>query len=151
MNIFKLIQDIEKVDPEVYNRLDSRRAVFKNMAGFGKKLAAAAVPLAFGSVLNKAYGQSGNAIVDVLNFALTLEYLEDEFYKQGLAAPLLIPAADRTIFTQIGKHETAHVKFLEDTIKSLNATPVTKPTFDFTGKGAFPTWNTDYQVYLTLS
>lgn len=108
MNIFNFLHEIEKVDPEVYDRLDSRRKVFKHFAGFGKKLAATAVPLAFGSMLNKAYGQTSNnaLIVDTLNFALTLEFLEDEFYKAGLAAMSgnLIPAADKVIFQQIGKH-----------------------------------------------
>ena len=137
MNLFNFIQDIEKFDPEVYDRLDSRRAVFKNFAGFGKKLALAAVPLAMGSMLNKVYGQNGgNAqIVEVLNFALTLEYLEDEFYKAGLAAMggSLIPAGDKVIFQQIGKHETAHVNFLKAVIPTLNGTAVGKPNVDFTG------------------
>jgi len=35
MNILKLISDIEKVDPEVYDRFDSRRKVFKHMTGMG--------------------------------------------------------------------------------------------------------------------
>ena len=69
MNIFNVIKEIEKVDPEVFERLDPRRNVFKHFAGFGKKLAATAVPLAFGSMLNKAYAQTGSntAIVEVLN------------------------------------------------------------------------------------
>lgn len=136
MNIFKIIADIEKFDPEVHNRLDSRRAVFKNLASFGKKVAVASVPLAFGSVLNKAYGQTSDAqkVIDTLNFALTLEYLEDEFYKKGIMSAGLIPAADLPIFQQIGKHETAHVAFLTTVIRDvLKGTPVAKPNVDFTG------------------
>ena len=89
MNIFKIITEIEKVDPEVYERLDQRRQMFKHFAGFGKKIAAAAVPVAMGSMFQKAYGQSGGLsaqVRDVLKFALSLEYLEFYFYDMGLKA-----------------------------------------------------------------
>ncbi|RAU83790.1 ferritin-like domain-containing protein [Pontibacter arcticus] len=151
MNILKLIQDIEKADPEVYGRLDSRRAAFKNISGFSKKIAVAAVPLALGSLFTKAYGQSNNAIVDTLQFALTLEYLEDEFYRLGLASSTAVAAANRPVIEQISKHEAAHVKFLQDTLRSLNATPVPKPTFDFSAGGAFADWNTNPATFLALA
>ena len=48
-------------------------------------------------------------IIDVLNFALTLEYLEDEFYRTGLDTGGLIPRRDLPIFQTISEHETAHV------------------------------------------
>ena len=151
MNVFKLVRDIEKIDPEMYDRLDSRRAMFKGAGKAGLKIAAAAVPFAMGSMFSKAYGQSTSGIADVLNFALTLEYLEDEFYAKGLAAAGLIPADRRAIFQQIGKHETAHVKFLQDTLKSLNATAVAKPTFDFTAGGAFADVFSNYTTFLALA
>lgn len=162
MNLSNFIHDIEKFDPEVYDRLDSRRAVFKGMAGFGKKLAMAAVPFAFGSVLNKAYGQTNNAqlVIDTLNFALTLEFIEDEFYKAGLAAMggNLIPAADKVIFNQIGKHETAHVNFLTVVIRDvLKGTPAAKPRTDFTGSkngtrpALFPDVFTNYGTFKAVA
>ncbi|MBC5994446.1 ferritin-like domain-containing protein [Pontibacter cellulosilyticus] len=150
MNIFKIIEDIEKVDPEVYNRLDSRRSAFKNLGSLTKKTALAAIPLALGSVFQKAYGQSTNTIVEVLNFALKLEYLERNFYTQGLAASGLIPAgAARTAIQKIQQHEAAHVTLLRTTIQNLNGTPISEPTFNF-GKN-FPDWNTNYQTFLTLA
>jgi len=160
MNLFKIIGDIEKFDPEVHGRLDSRRAVFKNLASFGKKVAVASVPLAFGSVLNKAYGQTSDAqkVIDTLNFALTLEYLEDEFYKKGIMTAGLIPAADLQIFQQIGKHETSHVAFLTTVIRdTLKGTPVAKPNVDYTGSknGArpalLPTVFSDYTTFKALA
>lgn len=54
MNFLQILDDIAQVDPEVYDRLDSRRAIFKNMAGLGQKLSAAALPLAVGAIFNKA-------------------------------------------------------------------------------------------------
>lgn len=150
MNIFKIIEDIEKFDPEVYGRLDSRRSAFKNLGSIGKKTALAAIPLALGSVFQKAYGQSSNMILEVLNFALKLEYLERNFYTQGLAANgLITDSAARAAFQKIQMHEAEHVTLLKTTIESLNGTPISEPTFDF-GKN-FPNWNTDYATFLTLA
>lgn len=153
MNLHKIITDIEKVDPEVYERLDSRRSAMNQFAKIGGKLALAAVPLAFGSMFKKAYGQSGNAaIVSVLNFALTLEYLEAKFYTMGVAAPGLIPAGPAVgALTTIRDHETAHVAFLKSAIQSLGGTAVSEPTFDFTAGGAFPTVFTNYDVFLAVA
>ncbi len=147
MNLYKILNDIEKSDADVYERLSSRRNAFR----FGGKIALAAVPLVMGKHVPKAYGQSASGVLDVLNYALTLEYLEDDFYVRGLAAPGLIPAGDRTIFTQIGRHETAHVAFLRTAISGAGGTPVSKPVFDFTARGQFPDVFTNYQTFLTLS
>ncbi|ARS37491.1 ferritin-like domain-containing protein [Pontibacter actiniarum] len=151
MNIFKIIKDIEKVDPEVYDRLASRRAAMSGFGSFGKKVALAAVPLAMGSMFKKAYGQSTNSIVDILNYALTLEYLEYNFYEQALAATALNLGDNREFFMEVRDNELAHVNFLKSAITSLGGTPIDAPTFDFSAGGAFPTWNSDAQVFLTLS
>jgi hypothetical protein len=158
MNIFEIISEIEKVDPEVYERLDSRRSIFKHMSGLGQKLSAAALPLAFGAILNKAYAQSSAApsVVDVLNFALRLEYLESTFYNIGLGTIGATATAAQTTFRGgfsatnlssldiIRLDESNHVKALIATITSLNGTPIAAPNttanalgvtgdFDFTG------------------
>ncbi|WP_242919803.1 ferritin-like domain-containing protein [Pontibacter liquoris] len=150
MNIFNILEDIQKADPEVYNRIDSRRSAFKNLGSFGKKAALAAIPLALGSVFQKAYGQSSGTVVDVLNFALKLEYLERNFYTQALAANgLITDTAAKAALQKIQQHEAAHVDLLKATIQSLNGTPISEPTFNF-GKN-FPDWNTNYQTFLTLA
>jgi hypothetical protein len=155
MNIYHLITEIEKVDPEVYERLDSRRAIFKHFAGFGKKLATAAVPLAFGAMLNKAYGQTGTrSIAQVLEFAYLLENLEAEFYKQAVVAAqtpaINAPAAAVGALTTIRDHEIAHVNFLKGAI-GATAKTYTPANFDFTAGGSFPTVFTSYGTMLAVA
>jgi hypothetical protein len=147
MNIFQILSELEKVDPEVYERFDSRRRVFKHMTGLGKNLAAAAVPLAFTAIFNKAYGQTSGAptAVQVLAFALKLEYLESYFYNAGLGAPGAAPTAAQTLLRnqfstnnltaldKIRTDEANHVRLLASALPA-NTVPVPAPsTFDFTG------------------
>lgn len=68
--------------------------------------------------------------VDVLNYALTLEYLESEFYRQGNAKNLL-SGREAELVKRIGADEDAHVAAISDTIKQLGGTPVAEPTVDF--------------------
>ncbi|ACQ81746.1 twin-arginine translocation pathway signal [Beutenbergia cavernae DSM 12333] len=68
--------------------------------------------------------------LDVLNYALTLEYLEAEFYRQGNEVGLLDGKAADYLAT-IQTDEETHVMTLQDTIASLGGTPVPAPQVDF--------------------
>lgn len=154
MNIFNLLSEIEKVDPEIYGRLDSRRSVFRHFGGFGKKLVAAAAPLAFGTMINKAYGQTTNrSVMDVLKFAFLLENLEAEFYKQAAATNIFPTAAGKGAFETIRDHEIAHVAFLKAAITGAGGMPVnyTAASFDFTAKGNLTNTFTDYATMLAVA
>lgn len=152
MNIIKIVEEVEKFDPEVVDKL-SRKDMFKKSGSIGSKIAMAAAPLILGSLFSKkAYGRQGNeTVAQVLNYALTLEYLESEFYNMGLEASALIPANRKAIFEQISNHEDDHVTFLKSVLTGMGETPVDKPTFDFTADGTYADVFTNYQTFLALS
>jgi hypothetical protein len=70
--------------------------------------------------------------IDVLNYALTLEYLEAAFYQQGNSAGLLSGIEEQYLST-IQSDEEYHVQALTDTIKKLGGSPVAAPGVDFGG------------------
>ena len=75
--------------------------------------------------------------VDVLNFALTLEHLENAFYRDGL--PLFPDLGTDNLagfsiseqLAAIGAHEAAHVVTLTDVIASLGGTPAEEQVYNF--------------------
>lgn len=158
MKVSEIISAIEEQDPEVYERLSSRREAMRSFAGMGKKVALTAVPFFLGSVLQKAYGQSTDTLViETLNFALTLEYLEYKFYDTALNSGGLIPAGAATgAITTIRDHELAHVNFLKSAISAAGGTPIGQPVFDFTGgngsgNGPFAGAFADYELFLAVA
>ena len=150
MNLFSIIEEIEKVDPEFHERISPRRDAIKNITSFGSKVAVAALPFAFATMFKKAYaGSSAVAVNDVLNFALTLEYLESYFYAQGVAkGSVLIPASDTAYIGLINTDEAAHVAFLKSV---LGSAAISAPAFDLTAKGTFPTVLTSYDTFLAVA
>lgn len=91
--------------------------------------------LAIGALNNRwklaAPGDFGSDL-DVLNYALTLEYLEAAFYVQGNKAGLL-SGDEKKYLEQIQVDEQTHVTAITDTIKKLGGTPVAAPGVDFGG------------------
>ncbi|HEX8105296.1 MAG TPA: ferritin-like domain-containing protein [Solirubrobacteraceae bacterium] len=67
--------------------------------------------------------------VKILNFALTLEYLEAAFYAEANAKGKL-DGVTATFAQVVGGHEAAHVTALQ---QALGSAAVKKPTFDFKG------------------
>ena len=73
--------------------------------------------------------------LEIANFALTLEYLEAEFY--GIALDSGVLSGDALLVVQnLFAHESAHVDALIGLITENGGTPVAKPEFTFP-EGAF--------------
>lgn len=80
--------------------------------------------------VSQAVAQTGGGDVEILNFALTLEYLEADFY-QVKGKQVGLSGQAKAYARQFGAEEQAHVSALTATIKELGGTPVAKPTFVF--------------------
>jgi rubrerythrin len=154
MNIINILDEIEKVDGEIYERLNPRRQAMKDFYNMGKKISLAALPLALGSMFQKAYGQTNpTSVNDVLNFALALEYLEWNFYNHALTNSTITfptPAASTAIAT-IRAHERAHIDVLKGALGITGADGYVDADFDFTGAATFGTAFSDvFSNYATF-
>jgi rubrerythrin len=74
--------------------------------------------------------QSGGDVA-IVNYALTLEYLEAEFYKEVLASGVIKDAKVGALATRFGETEQAHVEALTAAVKKLGGTPAAKPQTRF--------------------
>lgn len=86
--------------------------------------------LAAGPMLRNAFAQAEDGDIEILNFALTLEYLESAFYAQALKDAKLDKEATQ-LAELIGGHEDEHVEALSATISDLGGKPVKAPGVDF--------------------
>jgi hypothetical protein len=104
----------------------TRADFFKKAALGGGALVAGGV--VFGGLPALALGAPSKAQdVAILNYALTLEYLETAFYRQ--ARRWAGPKGETARFAAVaGAHEAAHVKALQ---RVLGSTAVASPSFDF--------------------
>jgi hypothetical protein len=153
MNFANILDRISQTDPEFYERVSPRRRI---IAGWMPKVALAALPLALGSLFNKAYGRNADIVVDTLNLALKLEMLESRFYETALTKAGLIPAHDLPAIQLISANETAHRTFMRNTIIAIGGTPISEPRFDFTagnglGTGPFADVFINYATFLAVA
>ena len=125
------------------DRAGSRRDALRSGAKIGLAAAAAAVPFL---TPGRAHAQSTDGDFGILNYALTLEYLERSFYRQALDTGL-IPASTRALFETIRGDEEAHVDLLSAAITQAGGTPVLYTDSDFT----FDDFLGDYASIRTLA
>jgi rubrerythrin len=99
-------------------------------------LAAGAVYGTFmvGPYVRSAFAAAGSSDVDILNFALTLEYLESTFYEE--AKKKAKPSGElKKLVDLLASDEKQHVEALAGTIKKLGGKPVSEPKFNFEYNG----------------
>ncbi len=143
----KLIRDMIAASPD-------RRSFVKKL-GLAGAMASAAV-----TVTNpRAYAQAAITDLDIVQFALNLEYLEAEFYTAATTGQTIsqvgigitgsgtagqttggsrVTFADAAISQmaqELASNEQVHVKLLRDTITSLGGTPVAKPAINLNALG----------------
>ncbi len=113
-----------------FSTATDRRSFLKyaGLVGVGASLVA-------GGILDAPYAAANAPAVakgdlDILNYALTLEYVESDFYATGLAKGFL-SGRELELITPIGDHEKQHVTAVTSTIKSLGGTPVAKPKITY--------------------
>lgn len=163
MNFSSILSEIERIDPEIYERTSPRRAVIKNWT---RRVSLAALPFALGSLFNKAYGKATDVVTDVLQAALTLELLESTFYGKAIQATEVNPPSSQLIpsttgleypaIKKIWQHEMSHVNFLASLLTQMGQVVDLQQKFDFTGgsgsgSGPFAQVFTDYGTFLALA
>lgn len=126
-------------------RLSSRRSLLGKSAviGGGAALALAAVP-GFRASAQDSTPEASDGLeadpyfeddgINVLNYALTLEHLENAFYRDALATFTVADFASESVYPlleQIGAHEAAHVEALSATITDLGGEPVEEGAYAF--------------------
>ncbi|MGI8632468.1 MAG: ferritin-like domain-containing protein [Solirubrobacterales bacterium] len=122
----------------------SRKRFFRLMGGTGAAGALAVVVAACGDDEEEAgsgdtgsetgdadaLAQFGEGDIGIANYALTLEYLEADFYSKAAESGMLKGAA-LELGKSFGEHEQAHVEALEKMIKDAGGTPADKPKTEF--------------------
>jgi rubrerythrin len=87
-----------------------------------------------GPYVRRALAMSGSSDIDILNFALTLEYLEAKFYEE--AKTRAKPSGElKKLVDLIASDEQQHVEALAATVKKLGGKPVMSPKFKFDYSG----------------
>jgi hypothetical protein len=98
--------------------------ILKGAIATGAVYGAAAV----GPYVSDALGAAGD--IDILNFALTLEYLEADFYQaKGKTVGLSGPAKE--LASSFGDEEAEHAATLAKAIRAAGGSPIKKPKFAF--------------------
>lgn len=109
----------------------SRRRFLKSAGGLGVAGALTMFVAACGSNENdtKANVATSNDL-GIVNFALTLEYLERQYYTEVVDANIL-RGREQELAKRIRENESEHVKALEAAARNLDGEPVAAPKTDF--------------------
>ena len=127
----------------------NRRSFFSSLTALGAAAAAAGL-MAYTPAAKAQAAASGVTILDVLNFALNLEYLEANLYisatgsapltaylgggapVSGLPGILSLDPQTLATFQNLVQDETHHIELLRELIFQLGSTPINQPAIDYT-------------------
>jgi hypothetical protein len=112
------------------------------------RIASASSLLAMASSAAFAADGLPQQVVDVLNYALSLEYFEATFYRTANATRGLIPVKYQGLFREIGRHENGHVALISGVLGSV---AVKASMFDFTAGGRYPDVFSNFETFASLS
>jgi hypothetical protein len=95
-------------------------------------MAAGAAPasLMLQAAAHPAYAQDFDDDVDVLNYALVLEYFLSQFYRES---QLVLSGKDADYIAAIGDDEDAHIAAITQTVQNLGGQPAPAPAIDYGG------------------
>ncbi len=107
---------------------DRASFLLKGILAVGGLYGAAAISPAVKSAFAQSSGSDGD--IEILNFALTLEYLEDDFYRKALDE-VKLNSDLKSLVTTVQGDEAAHVDALTKTVTDLGGKPAKMPKFVF--------------------
>lgn len=119
-----------------------KSAVTAGVAMSGGAVLGALAPGALASGGGRPPASFGKGDIGILNYALTLEYLEAAFYNGATAANMSLDPQAAAFLKVVTKDENAHVAFLK---KALGSKAAKEPKFNF--KGA----NTSVEMFMTTA
>jgi rubrerythrin len=79
----------------------------------------------------KSSSASNKGDLAIVNYALTLEYIESDFYQKVIASGQVKTKAVVEVAKTIAEDEMEHVQALTATVKQLGGTPAKKPKTNF--------------------
>jgi hypothetical protein len=139
--------NLDEIDVDGAVREAAHEASGDTRLGFLKKAGVAGGALVGGGAVLSALAPSafassgrppssfGKGDIGILNYALTLEYLEAAFYNGATAANMSLSSQTSAFLKVVTKDENAHVKFLKTALGSKAAK---EPKFNFKGANTSP-------------
>jgi rubrerythrin len=100
------------------------------MAACGSSKKSASTAPATASTSTSTSSSSGGGDLAILNYALTLEYLETAFYEKVVSAALFNGKVGALI-KDFGRQEASHVAALKAAVQKLGGTPAAQPSSKF--------------------
>ncbi|SNR43531.1 MULTISPECIES: ferritin-like domain-containing protein [Hymenobacter] len=141
MQFLKLLAQLAELDEQQLTATGPRRTALSRLGQAG----AAVLPAALTALASPAAARDikdTRTPLDVLTLALTLEYLENEFYSRALGltpggpanpTAFFVSAENKAAIETIQRHEQQHVTLLSRLIVDAGGTVPPAPRFDFTG------------------